>query len=72
MIQTVASQLCYVCEVLTPEIVSFIHGKPCMMLQHDNIRPHAARITRDALQNANVDYLQNVPALSPDLNPIEH
>ena len=41
---------------------------PHTVLQHDNARPHVARITRDALQNLNVDVLQNWPELSPDLN----
>ena len=39
--------------------------------QQDNMRAHTARATRDFLQQNNVNVM-NWPALSPDLNPIEH
>ena len=39
--------------------------------QQDNVRAHTARATRDFLQQNNVNVM-NWPALSPDLNPIEH
>jgi transposase len=41
------------------------------MFQQDNVRAHTARATRDFLQQNNVN-VRNWPALSPDLNPIEH
>ena len=39
--------------------------------QHDNARPQTARITRARLAAANVNTKQ-CPAMSPDMNPIEH
>ncbi|XP_071083894.1 uncharacterized protein [Haliotis cracherodii] len=37
----------------------------------DNSLPHTARVTRDFLQQHNIQIMPR-PALSPDLNPIEH
>ena len=39
---------------------------------HDNAPAHRAHITRAFLQQNNVPLLPNWPALSPDLNVIEH
>lgn len=41
------------------------------IFQHDNARPHTARITTDFLANNNITVLP-WPSKSPDLNPIEH
>ncbi|XP_070209766.1 uncharacterized protein [Littorina saxatilis] len=41
------------------------------LFQQDNARPHTARATQDFLRHNNVNLLPH-PALSPDLNPIEH
>ena len=41
------------------------------ILQDDNARPHRARIVNDFLQQQQVTRM-DWPALSPDLNPIEH
>ena len=38
---------------------------------HDNARPHVARICRQCLNRNNVNALP-WPAMSPELNPIEH
>ena len=38
---------------------------------HDNARPHVARICRQFLNGNNVNILP-WPAVSPDMNPIEH
>ena len=38
---------------------------------HDNARPHIARICRQFLNRNNVNVLP-WPAVSPDMNPIEH
>lgn len=41
------------------------------LLMHDNARPHAARITHQYLNEVNIPVME-WPALSPDVNPIEH
>ena len=41
------------------------------MFQQDNARAHTVRATRDFLQQNNIGMMP-WPALSPDLNPIEH
>ncbi len=62
----------YIAEVLTPHAMPFIrHHGPGITLQQDNARPHTARITTQYLARNNVDVLP-WPAVSPDLNPIEH
>ena len=38
---------------------------------HDNARPHVAKICRQFLNTNNVNVLP-WPAVSPDMNPIEH
>ena len=42
-----------------------------MTFQHDNARPHVARVCQDFLANNNI-VLLNWPPYSPDLSPIEH
>lgn len=42
-----------------------------LVLQHDNARPHTAKIVSDALCARNVTVL-SWPARSPDMSPIEH
>ena len=42
-----------------------------LMFQHDNARPHVARVCRDFLNQNNVEVL-DWPPYSPDINPIEH
>ena len=42
-----------------------------MSFQHDNARPHVARVCQDFLANNNIVPL-NWPPYSPDLSPIEH
>ncbi|WAQ94934.1 TCB2-like protein [Mya arenaria] len=46
------------------------HG-PGVTLMHDNARPHVARVTTQFLHQNNVNAMP-WPAVSPDLNPIEH
>ena len=43
-----------------------------MLLQKDNARPHVARVTTQYLRQTNVNAMDDWPALSADLNPIEH
>ena len=42
-----------------------------LTFQHDNARPHVARVCCDFLNQNNVQVL-DWPPYSPDLNPIEH
>ena len=41
------------------------------VFQHDNARPHTARLTTVFLRHHNINVLP-WPSRSPDLNPIEH
>ena len=41
------------------------------ILMHDNARPHTARVTRQYLIDEMIEVME-LPARSPDLNPIEH
>jgi transposase len=63
----------YVQDVLTPAVVPYInqhfHGHGT--LQHDNARPHTARVTRNFLAANHINVL-DWPAMSPDMSPIEH
>ena len=43
-----------------------------MLLQQDNARPHVERVTTQYLRQTNVNVMDDWPALSADLNPIEH
>ncbi len=51
-------------------VVPFIHEHH-LMLQHDNARPHVARICTQFLEAENIPVLE-WPAYSPDMSPIEH
>ncbi len=57
-------------EILMPIVVPFIHDHH-LMLQHDNARPHVARIYTQFLEAENSPVLA-WPAYSPDMSPIEH
>ncbi len=57
-------------EILRPIIVPFIHDHH-LMLQHDNARPHVARICTQFLEAENIPVLA-WPAYLPDMSPIEH
>ncbi len=48
----------------------FIHDHH-LMLQHENARPHVARICTQFLEAENIPVLE-WPAYSPDMSPIEH
>ena len=57
-------------EVLRPVAVPLVQQRQ-LILQHDNARPHVARVCRDFLANNNIVPL-DWPPYSPDLSPIEH
>jgi transposase len=61
----------YIDQVLRPHVVPHFARHQNKTSQQDNARAHTARATRDFLQQNNVNVM-NWPALSPDLNPIEH
>ncbi|KAJ8303830.1 hypothetical protein KUTeg_018623 [Tegillarca granosa] len=59
-------------EILQTHVIPFIQGQQCNdTFQHDNARPHVARVAMDFLAQHNVNVLP-WPAVSPDLSPIEH
>ena len=57
-------------EILPAHVVPFVR-QHAVTLQHDNARPHVARVVTDFLTQQNVNVLP-WPAVSPDLPPIEH
>ncbi len=57
-------------EILRFIVVLFIHDHH-LMLQHDNARPHVARICTQFLEAENIPVLA-WPTYSPDMSPIEH
>ncbi|KAL0151088.1 hypothetical protein M9458_053601, partial [Cirrhinus mrigala] len=62
----------YCDEILRPIVVPFIHDIFALgMLQHDNARPHVARICTQFLEAENIPVLA-WPAYSPDTSPIEY
>ena len=60
----------YIDQILRPHVVPFM-ANANVVFQHDNARPHTARLTNAFLQNNNINVLP-WPSRSPDLNPIEH
>ncbi|UYV63376.1 hypothetical protein LAZ67_2003894 [Cordylochernes scorpioides] len=59
----------YVDDVLRPVTLPYLQGVPNALYQQDNARPHTARISQQALQDAQ---MLPWPPYSPDLSPIEH
>ena len=57
-------------EILQAHVVPFVR-QHAVTLQHDNARPHVARVVTDFLTQQNVNVLP-WPAVSPELSPIEH
>lgn len=62
----------YVQQVIQPHVIPYSQrvGRDFVFI-YDNARPHTAHTTHSALSEANINVL-SWPALSPDLNPIEH
>ena len=61
----------YINQILQHEAVPFLQRHGPAILMHDNARPHVARICRQFLNKNNVNVLP-WPAVSSDMNPIEH
>jgi hypothetical protein len=57
-------------KILRPIVVPFIR-RHHRMFQHDNARPHVARICTQFLEAENVPFLP-WPEYSPDMSPIKH
>ena len=63
----------YIDEVIEPIVVSVAERYgPDFVLMDDNARPHRARIVNDYLHAEGINRMDPWPAVSPDLNPIEH
>lgn len=61
----------YQTDVLLPHLIPHIRANRGMGLMQDNAPCHAARTTQNLLATNNIRLI-NMPAKSPDLNPIEH
>ena len=61
----------YINQILQPETVPFLQRHGPAILMHDNARPHVARTCQQFINKNNVNVLP-WPAVSPDMNPIEH
>ena len=59
-------------EIMQPAVFPILHDiGPAAVFQQDNARPHVARVCLQFMQENEVTVL-DWPAMSPDLNPIEH
>ena len=67
VIQSNLTAVHYRDEVLMPHVLLLVNAHN-LVFQHDNARPHVARVCRDFLNQNNVQVLP----YSPDLNPVEH
>ena len=61
----------YVANILWPVVLPYVRARSGMIFQQDNARPYTARHTQQLLNQQNVNVLP-WPALSPDINPMEH
>ena len=62
----------YIDEVIRPHLLPFLARNGNPTFQQDNAPAHRARLTQDFLNQNGVNVLRPWPAVSPDLNPIEH
>ena len=63
----------YIDQIQRPVLLPFLHhrGQQGLIFQHDNARPHVARLVQDFPQASAVT-VKPWPARSPDLSPMEH
>ena len=60
-------------DILAHHVIPLLHNNANIsMFQHDNATSHTARDTVTFLRTKNIDFIDDWPANSPDLNPIEH
>ena len=59
--------------VLAPHVVPLLQNHNVISIfQQDNARPHIARDNIQFLPKNNINFIDDWPSKSPDLNPIEH
>ena len=60
-------------DILAHHVIPLFHNNSNISIfQHDNATCHTARDTVHFLRTNNIDFIDDWPANSPDLNPIEH
>lgn len=62
----------YYINILINYLLPYIPDSNRYKFQQDNARPHTAKKTKSWLANFGVNLLEDWPADSPDINPIEH
>lgn len=62
----------YINEVIRPHLLPFLARNRNPTFQQDNAPAHRARLTDNFLNQNGVTVMRPWPAVSPDLNPIEH
>lgn len=62
----------YINDVIQPHLLPFLARNGFPTFQQDNAPAHRAIITNNFLNQNNVNVMRPWPAVSPDLNPIEH
>ena len=60
-------------DILAHHVIPLFHNNANIAIcQHDNATCHTARDTVNFPRTNNIDFIDDRPANSPDLNPIEH
>ena len=62
----------YVATILQPHVAPFMQNHAGYILQQDNAPAHRARVTQAYLAGQQIGVIHPWPAVSPDMNPIEH